>query len=256
MAKNNGWGLIAAIVSVGVIGLLAVVLAAVALGSSGESTATPPAATTRPSIVMMGDGSVTGVPDELGFDVSVSLTRPDVATAMDGASRSMKKVFAAVAARGVQKKDIQTKGLSIDPAYDYSNNTERLVGYTVTQRARVQVRDLRSAGKTLAAAAAAGGNTVRIDGVGLSISDRSALMAQARESAVADALAKARAYAGASGQRLGRVLSLKEVSAQQPSPIAYGALADMSQTRSAAAVPVRAGHKDMSVQIQIVWELL
>jgi uncharacterized protein YggE len=50
----------------------------------------------------------------LGFNVRVSLTRPDVATAMDDASRSMKRVFAAV---GVQKKDIQANGLSIDPAY-------------------------------------------------------------------------------------------------------------------------------------------
>jgi len=250
VAKENGRGLIAAIIGVGAIGLVAVVLASVALGSR-RSTATPPAATTPPSIVVTGDGSVTGVPDMLGFNVRVSLTRPDVATAMDDASRSMKRVFAAV---GVQKKDIQTKGLSIDPSYLYSNNTERLVGYTVTQSARIQVRDLRDAGRALAAAAAAGGNAVRIDGVGLSISDRSGLMAQARRAAVADARAKAQAYAGASGRHLGGVLSLKEVSRQPVAPDGFDRLAGLSAVRS-AAVPIRAGEKNMSVQIQIVWEL-
>jgi len=255
--SRSGNGLIAALISVGVVGLLAVVLASVALGSRDSSgTTTPPAATTRPSIVMTGNGSATGIPNQLGFNLQVTLTRPDVATAMDDASREMKRVFTAIAGEGVERKDLQTTGLSIDPSYDYSGNVERLVGYTVTERARIQVRDLRKAGKTLSAAAKAGGNDVRINGVGLSIANRDALMAQARKAAVADAKAKAEAYAQAGGQHLGRVLSLKEVSAVAPQPVAY----DLTDTaayagRALKSVPIRAGQKDLSVQIQVVWEL-
>ncbi len=253
---RNGNGLTAALLGIGVIGLVAVVLASLALGSKDGGTTTPPAATSRPSITITGTGSSTGVPNQLGFNLRVSLTRPDVATAMDDASRNMKKVFTALAAQGVEKKDIQTTGLSVEPSYDYSGNRERLVGYTVTQKARVQVNDLRAAGKTLSAAAAAGGNDVRIDGVGLSISNRGALMAQARKAAVADAKAKAAAYAEGGGQRLGKVLSLKEVSAVTPQPVDYldqgFAMRDLAAT---AKVPISAGEKDLKVQIQVVWEL-
>jgi len=255
--SNNG--LIAALISVGVVGLVAVVLAAMALGSgAGDgSAATPPAATTRPSIVMGGTGSVVGVPDQLSFTVRVTLTRSDVAVAMDDASRTMKKVIASTAKDGVAKKDVQTTGLSIDPSYDYSGNTERLVGYTVSQSAKVRVDDLRKAGRTLADAAAAGGNDVRINGVSLGIANRDALLVQARRAAVTDAKAKAQAYAAAGGQRLGRMLSLKEVSTVAPTAqsLPYAAKGLMDMTRAAAAVPIRAGQKSLKVQIQVVWEL-
>ena len=257
MAEKNGRGTLAALLAVGAVALLAVVLGAVALGASGDDDgSTPPAETTRPSIVMSGDGVVTGVPDQLSFTARASVTRPDVTTAMDDASATMKRVFAAMAKQGVTKADMATTGVSVSPAYDYSGGTARLVGYHASQSARIEVDDLRKAGSALSAAAAAGGNDVRISGVSLGIADRDALLAKAREAAVANARMKAGEYAAAGGQKLGRVLSLREVStvAPQPQRLAY-ARALKSLADSAARVPIRAGQKDLRVRIRVVWEL-
>ena len=48
---------------------------------------------------------------------------------------------------GVEKRDIKTTGLSIDPRYDYIDQREVLTGYRVKQSASVLVRSLRSAGR-------------------------------------------------------------------------------------------------------------
>ena len=52
---------------------------------------------------MTGVGTVSAVPDQVGFDVSVGLTRPDLSTALDDASTTMTKVLARLADFGVVK---------------------------------------------------------------------------------------------------------------------------------------------------------
>ncbi|HEX7739714.1 MAG TPA: SIMPL domain-containing protein [Marmoricola sp.] len=257
MGESKGRGWIAAIVGVGAVAVLAVVLGALALGAGGnDDGATPPAETTRPSIVMTGDGVVTGVPDQLSFTVRVSVTRSDVSAAMDGASSTMKSVYAALGKQGVKKADMQTTGVSVTPSYDYSSSTPRLVGYHASQSARIKVDDLRKAGATLSAATTAGGNAVRVSSVSLGIADRDALLARARRAAVADARMKASEYATAGGQKLGRVLSLKEVSTVAPQPQRLEYASALKGLRAdTATVPIKAGQKDLKVQIRVVWEL-
>lgn len=252
--RGRGWTV--AFVAVGVVAVLALVLGSLALGAGGDDgDVVTSAGKSAPSIVVTGDGSVTGVPDELAFTARVSVTRSDVAAAMEQASRSMKQVFAAVGRHGVKKADMQTTGVSVRPSYDYSGNTRRLVGYHATQTARIKVDDLRKAGKALSAAAGAAGDDVRISGVGLDIADRDGLLADARKAAVADAEQKAEEYARAGGRDLGRLLSVKEVSTAAPEPqrmpyAAAGRLANLD-----AAVPVSAGTRDLKVRVRVVWAL-
>ena len=125
MGESKGRGQMAAIIAVGAVAVLAVVLGAVAIGAGDDDGggSTPPAETTRPSIVMTGDGVVTGVPDQLSFTARASVTRSDVTTAMDDASAIMKKVFAEMAKQGVSKADMQTTGVSVTPSYDYSGTS-------------------------------------------------------------------------------------------------------------------------------------
>ena len=102
--------------------------------------AAPAAATDRRTVEMTGVGTVSAVPDEVGFGVSVGLTRPDLSTALDDASTTMAKVLARLADFGVVKDRVQTTGLAMEPVYDYpSYGPPVLRGYRVTQRARVTV---------------------------------------------------------------------------------------------------------------------
>ena len=242
------------------------VVAAYSLGSGREARATtlaPAAASDEAArsygtITMTGTGEATGVPDQLAFDLAVTRKAGDVATAMDQTSATLRRALDALAEQGVLRKDTKSTGLSIDPEYDYPDaGPPVLTGYRVRQSVSVLVRDLRSAGRAIAAAVGAGGDATRISGIRLRIGDREQLLADARDAAVATATAKAEQYAEATGQPLGRVLTVEEgsVAARVPQP-QYAELARATtDTAALKALPIRAGRSDLSVRVTVVWAL-
>ena len=85
--------------------------------------------------------------------------------AMDAASTTMGRVLAALAKAGVERKDVQSTGLSVNPEYDYfSYRPPVLTGYRVNQSVSVLVRDLRDGGRAISAATRTGGDAVRVSG--------------------------------------------------------------------------------------------
>jgi len=206
------------------------------------------------TIAMRGTGESTGVPDQLTFRLSVRGEADDVSTALDDAGASMRRVLSALRRAEVRPRDVQTTGLSVRHDYDYSRwGPTVLTGYVATQSVAVLVRDLRDSGAAITAATRAGGNAVRVSGVGLRIGERDGLLAEARDVAVAQARAKAEQYAAATGQTLGPVRSVREVRARGGAPVSlsYGrVVAD-----AAAAVPIRAGTEELRVTVAVVWEL-
>ncbi|MFP5252863.1 MAG: SIMPL domain-containing protein [Actinomycetes bacterium] len=240
------------------------VVSAYALGSGGAddavTTGLSPASAGEEAdggtgtIALRGTGERSGVPDQLSFRLSVRAKADDVTTALDDTSRTLRRVLAALEGVQVRRRDVQTTGLSVRPDYAYySSGPPVLTGYVATQSVSVLVQELRDSGAAIAAAVEAGGNAVRVAGVRLRIGDRDALLADARDAAVAQARAKAEQYAAATGQTLGPVLSVREVHARggRDVALAYGRAA----LDTAAAVPIRAGTEDLTVTVAVVWEL-
>jgi uncharacterized protein YggE len=242
--------------------LMALVVAYLLGGSGGGGTVAHAADDTgadQPDgrvLTMTGTGHATAVPDQLSFGLTVTLTRDDLDTALEAASGTMQRVFAALAKHGVDKADVQTTGLSMNAVYDYHQyGPPTIRGYHVSQRASVLVDKLAAGGAAVSAAVAAGGNDVRVGNIKLLVGDTDAVMKQARDAAVAEAKTKAEQYAEASGQTLGDVVTLREVRTKPlPTPtMAYAA-------RDAAAMdlgkmPIRAGKDKTSVTVRVVWEL-
>lgn len=247
-------------------GLLVAValLAAYLLGGSGggtpaAATSSPPAEERARELTMTGTGEASAVPDQMSFAVHVNLTRPDLDDALAAANATMSRVLAALAERGVEKADVQTTGLSMDPVYRYhSYDPPTLVGYRVAEHARALVRDLKAGGGAVTAAVEAGGNDVRVDGLRLLVGDDAAVMEQAREAAVEEARAKAEQYAAASGEELGEVVTVREVRAK-PLPTPIVETRELAAYRGDAAaltrLPIRAGREEGEVTVRIVWEL-
>jgi uncharacterized protein len=248
--------LIAAVVLLGL-------LVAYLLGSADEGPGTAALAAEQTddqarTVVMTGSGKASVVPDQLSFSVSVNLTRPDVADAMEASNETMAKVLASLKDYGVTKKEMQTTGLTIDPVYRYYDYAPpEITGYRVGQSARVTVKELAKAGKAITATVRTGGNAVRVRNISLGISDREAVLEEARDLAVEQATAKARQYAEATDQALGDVLSLKEVRATQPrdySSFRSGyLLRGVSDSAAKLSVPIRAGEENLSVTVQVMW---
>ena len=257
-------------------GLLVAALAVLALvvayllGGGGATTppaqavpATQAAAATGSeprTLTMSGAGEATAVPDQVTIDLSVRMRRPELDQALAAASSTMTRVLAALRKQGVQRKDVQTTGLEMYPVYDYPRYSPPvLTGYRVTQRAAVLVRELRTAGGAVSAAIDAGGNAARVGDIALKVGDPEKALGEARRLAVEEATLKAQEYAEATGQDLGAVMTLREVTSTSRSAIdqrtiSYdaAALRDVAET---AALPVSAGRADLGVRVEVVWEL-
>jgi uncharacterized protein YggE len=184
--------------------------------------------------------------------MGVQTSAGSVATALRQANAAARSVAAVLHRSGVAAADIQTSGLSIYPNYSSSSGVPS--GYQVSEELTITLRRLSVAGTQISAAARAGGNATTVDGVSLNLSDTSALLAAAREKAVADAKAKAAAYAHALGRPLGPVVTMSETPPAQPyQPLPFAATP--SSGRAPSPVPVHPGTQQLSVAVTVVFAL-
>src|SRR5690606_37863716 len=131
----------------------------------------------------------------------------------------------------------------IDPRYVYPKNDEenqqpRIVGYRVTNALTVRVRDLAQLGQIIDQAVTLGVN--QGGGIDFDNDDPGATLTQARERAVADAVAKADTLARAAGVEVGPVVEIVE-SAPQAVPMPGPRMMRMEAAAADASVPVEAG---------------
>ncbi|MGH3473146.1 MAG: SIMPL domain-containing protein [Nocardioidaceae bacterium] len=215
--------------------------------AAGDTSTTP----TR-TIIMSGHGSITTVPNELTFVVTVSNTSADVTTALSGANAGTRQVLQALEAKGIAGRDLKTTGLSIQPQYNYSGGSAVLVGYNATERLNVVVEKLSEGGKAISAAAGAGGNSLRISNVQLRVKNADAVLAQARKAAVQEALSKADQYVAAAGASLGEVTAIREVNVQ---PVIPEMMAMRAANSAVSKVPIRAGTQQVGVTVQVTWTI-
>jgi len=198
------------------------------------------------AIVVSGTGRVSVAPDIALLMLGVESQAPTLAEATADAARRMSAVVARIKALGIADADIATVAYSVDPRTAPTDparrDPPRIVGYYVSNLAQVTVRKLADAGSVLDAAVAAGANTVR--GIRFALAAPEAAQAQARKSAVADALAKARELAAAAGVTLGPVLTIRESGAPTPAPMRAMALR-MEST------PIEPGQLEVAVTIEL-----
>lgn len=227
----------------------------VAAAATGvPTTSTGATAGITAGITVSGTGKVSGTPDTLLLDLTVSATGDSVSSALAAANKVESKVQKALLGGGVAAKDLKTSGLSIQPNYTYSKTGQPSVnGYQVTESVEAKLRDLDKAGSLISSATNAGGNAVRIDGVSLDLEDTGSLVSAARDNAFGEAKAKAEQYAKAAGRSLGGVVSISET-VQAPSPRYLAPMAYAQDSAAGASpVPVQAGSQDVGVTVTVVF---
>jgi len=197
---------------------------------------------------------VTGTPDTLRLDLSVTATGPSVSSALKRANGSAGAVQKSLLANGVAKKDLKTSGLNITPTYtSVKGGQARITGYQVSESVTARLRDLNRAGDAIGKAVEAGGDAVRVNGISLDLEDTGALVTRARDKAFADAKAKAGQYARAAGRSLGDVESIAEnVAAGSPRSVSYLAASKMGES---ASVPIQPGSQAVSVTVTVVFAM-
>ena len=223
--------------------VLASILSAIIAGSPFPPAAAQQSQPERQArIIVVGEGSVSAVPDSAPITSGVTTRAKTVKEAVEANSKLMAAIMATLVDAGIAQKDIQTARFSVSPVYTTPapNTEQKLTGFSVSNQVSVTIRQIEKAGDILDRVVAAGatniGNLVFLH------SDTAKLIDQAREDAVANARHKAELYARASGVQLGPVVWITEDSGYSP-PV------PMKVARM--AVPISSGEDKLHVQITV-----
>jgi uncharacterized protein YggE len=249
-------------VTLSVRGIVVAALVAVALvaaylvGSAGPEPAHAETSAATRTITVTGVGHVAVVPDQLGFQLSVSVLRDDLDQAMSDGNAAMKSVVDSLKAAGVADKDVQTTDVSLYPEYGRhpKGQPPTLRGYRVNQTVSVTVEELGKGSDIVAAALAAGGSGVSLDGLQLQVGDPDGRLQPARDDALDQAQAKAEAYADHAGGQLGDIVRISEVTDEPATrDLAYASSSD--SVAGGVPMPLEPGQQDLTANVVVVYEL-
>ncbi len=225
-------------------------------------TATPVFAQETPvngNISISGIGEVTAAPDTAFVNSGVTSQGATAREALDANTKAMGELIETLKAAGIEARDIQTSGFSVNPNYVYSDARDangyqlppKINGYQVFNNVSVRVRELAKLGSVLDKAVTVGANT--INGVSFSVADPSKLYDEARKAAFADAKTKAQLYAEVAGEELGDIRNINESQgmSQPPQPYMMKAVAEDA---AGASVPIEGGELSYSINVQVTWD--
>jgi len=213
--------------------------------------AIPTAAVDGHTLSTRGVGRASGTPDTLTVQIGVSTQASSARSALDANNSRANALLELLRRNGVANKDLRTSQLSINPIYN--DKSTAITGYQVDNTVQATLHDLGKAGSLLDAAVGTVGDAVRIQQIAFSIGDDTALRAQARAQAVAQARAQAGQLAQAAGVSLGAIRSLTE-QVDAGSPITYD-LGKAAAGASAASVPMQAGQQEITVAVDLVYDI-
>ena len=170
---------------------------------------------------------------------------------MNQTSDRQQAVIDALVGSGIDRKDISTTQVSLQPQFAGGDSTA-IIGYRASNSIDVKIRKLDTASQTLALIVSTGGDATRINSVNYSIEDDSQLVKDARARAFNDAKDRAAAVRAAvrAGPRQGH-LDLRVGGATPPPtpmPTRRGG-AEM------AAVPLEPGQQTVGFSVTVICEL-
>lgn len=199
-------------------GLIAAALAA-SIPSAGSAQPAPaPQLRLEPGEALLrvnAWGSQVSAPDVMRMTVGTVTVGRTARDATNANNEVAARIIAAARALGVERRDVQTSSLSVDPQMDEDKagregRAPRITGYVASNTLELRIRDLARAPEMIDALFEAGANSVR--GPIFSLSDPRPAEREARRKAVAAAREQAETYADALGMRIVRLLQLSEAS--------------------------------------------
>ena len=155
-----------------------------------------------------GSGTVLVESDLAIVTVGVQETSKDVLEAQSTVNEKIAAIKPALLDAGVEESEINTDSINIYANYDYSDNTEVIVGYTARNSLSVRTTDMDNVGSLIDAAFAAGANT--LDNVQFTVQDDTQAREQALTMAVEDARRKADVLASAAGLQVASIERISE----------------------------------------------
>ena len=217
---------------------------------SAQQPAIIPTIDQVPQIAVAARGEIKVTPDRANIQISVQTRAATAAAAANDNATKQAAVIAALRALGLSADQISTINYNVYPEQRYEPNKEpAIIGYNVTNTVSVDVRKLSQVGPVIDAALSKGANMIS------SLQFYASNTDDARRTAIASAVQKARADAEAAAKAAGGTLGdLLEIavgaySAPPPRPMmrVSAAMAEQAQT------PINPGEQTLSVDVSTRW---
>lgn len=174
------------------------------------------------------------------------------AAATDMLAKQANAIIDALTGMGIEKADMKTQNVSIQPAYNYDNGKQTLRGYEASQQLDVTVRNTEQAGDIVARATENGAN--QIGGLTFSTDNPEVIQLSAEQNAIANARTKAEQLAKALGVRLGKVRSYT-AQQQYGGPMPYALEAKGIGGDAVTAPQLPPGTQESTVTVTVTYEL-
>lgn len=199
-------------------------------------------------IAVSAAGTVSAAPDLARLSLGVETRGRSASEARERAAQAMSAVLQALVSRGVAEADIQSAWVGLSPVYPPEGGMA-VAGYVVSHQLSVKLRDLARAGEAVDAAVAAGGDALRVQGIGFELVQAAQAEERARVAAIEAARAKAESYARLTGLQLTGALRVREGGGALPAPGGELLMARMA----AAPTPVQPGEVEVRVEVEVLY---
>ena len=206
-----------------------------------------------PMLTVTGEGSASAAPDIAIVSLGVVSEAANAQDALAANAKDMNAVVDTITGTGIEKKDVATSGLFVEPIYsDPSkdpNGQSRITGYRVSNQVTIRIRDIEKSGPLLDKVIAAGAN--RVNGISFEIGKSEALRDAAIKAAISEARRRAELMAEAAGVKLGPIQSISANDGGGPPVFRAMAMKDMAMP----APPVMSGTQEITANATIVYTI-
>lgn len=238
--------------------ILAVAACCAAAAPAQAQPREPAVSLPPPDVVVTAGEHVRRVAPDLAF---VTLVAESRAKATREAQRANASVMTAVQQRlkalGVAEGAMTTRGVDLQPEYDYADGRQTLRGYLARNVLEVRVAGVERVAEIVDAAVAAGAS--RVEGLRFDLEKRDDLEREALTSAVQDAMRRAAAIAAGAGRALGPIVRIEDGRVPAPpEPRPLVAMRGMMAESAAAApppTPVQAGEIEVAARVTVIVRL-
>lgn len=197
-----------------------------------------------------GEGVINVVPDQVLIDVRVEHEGDAAVEVKNKTDQDVDKVFKFLKKEGIAEKYVQTERISLNKNYQYNTKTYR---YVASQSISIKLVDISKYENVIAGLLNAGIN--RIGNVNFTSSKLDELTKQARVKAIKDAKEKAKVFADALGQDLGKAIYISESNNHYPGPM-YKTMAMESSARGGNdKQTIAVGEMQIKVDVQVNFAL-
>ena len=214
------------------------------------------------TIDVTGTGEALAIPNIATESFTVEKKAATIKDAQGVVTTKIADILSFLKSSGVAEKDIQTTNYSANPEYSYptpcygqvcpaNSSAPKLLGYTVSETITVKIRNADTVGTIIDGLGSRG--VTNLSGPTFTVDDVSAVNAQARAKAIADAKVKATVLAHDLGIELGRIVRFSENTGGSY-PMMYTAK-DMAVGASAPTAQLPAGENKYTSNVTITFEI-